>query len=621
MLNKIVKIVITSFTILAVFFIISKYVPVNAQCTGGVAGCGYYRRTPSGCNCKTDPYCSCECMGDVSYEPACNTIDNSSTCNDVCASYECSYRECTWTGATPVPTSPPPVCSYGPWSSGSCGSPCASDERLETRTVNPAGCAATSRCVTDSSCTGGGCSCNAWTNGACGDGTTCPFGQRNQTRSCNPAGCSNESRCVADAACPACSCTGWVDDICGGVPCPSDQMRQVQTCTPAGCSLEEQCVPNPICTPAASCTVSFNSPNYSVDSGLTTAVSATGIPIGGTIDQYEFTIADTGVASICTFGSGPCAPGSGFISGASSIIDLTGQSPSPPTTTITVTARMVDEGASCVAIVPSTVTVNNPSSWWQVKEGDAVSDGAISSAIPPTAYESALIVHDVDEFPGVPTYQGSINPSPPNVSSTNWNTNSSYSAPIPDYAFFEGRVPTSSLINITSSTIDTGVLTSGAPVNGYLWFSYDGAVYGNTLRIEDASGTVNIGGNKVVLFVKNADLEIRSKISLTDGQGFFMAISEGDIRVDPGVGGPQEAIPAADLEGIYIADGQFQTGGGVEQLHVRGSVVGNSKVSLDRNLSDNSLYPGELFEYGVDQIMAYPQDLTPSRLIWREVAP
>ena len=60
---------------------------------------------------------------------------------------------------------------------------------------------------------------------------------------------------------------------------------------------------------------------------------------------------------------------------------------------------------------------------------------------------------------------------------------------------------------------------------------------------------------------------------------------------------------------------------GSSQVHFRGSVVGNSGVVLERNLTDNSVYPGELFEYGVDQIMAYPQDLTPSRLIWREVAP
>ena len=283
------------------------------------------------------------------------------------------------------------------------------------------------------------------------------------------------------------------------------------------------------------------------------------------------------------------------------------------------TATMNDPGLSICSDVAN-LSVTNPGGWWQVKEGDAVTDGAISSIIPPTAPENYFIVHDaLGEYPGVATYRGSVNPLPPNLSSTNWNADSAYSGTIPNYTFFEGRVSASSITDI-NNPVDTTVLTTGPLVNGYLWLKYDGAGYGNApLVINDPSGTVNLGTNKVVLFVKDANLQIQSKINLTDGQGFFMAIVERNILVDLTVGGAHDSSP--DLEGIYIADQSVQTGLGTQQLHVRGSVVGNTGVQLQRALTDNSLYPAELFEYAVDQMMLFPGDLTPNRLTWREVAP
>lgn len=46
-----------------------------------------------------------------------------------------------------------------------------------------------------------GCSCNAYSNGACGAAGGCPVGQRQQTRTCSPAGCDITSRCVSDGSC------------------------------------------------------------------------------------------------------------------------------------------------------------------------------------------------------------------------------------------------------------------------------------------------------------------------------------------------------------------------------------------------------------------------------------
>ena len=72
---------------------------------------------------------------------------------------------------------------------------------------------------------------------------------------------------------------------------------------------------------------------------------------------------------------------------------------------------------------------------------------------------------------------------------------------------------------------------------------------------------------------------------------------------------------------MYLADLQFDTGLGNSQLHIRGSVVGRTSISLSRDLADNSLYAAEIFEYGIDQAFFFPLDLGSQRILWKEVAP
>ncbi len=97
-----------------------------------------------------------------------------------------------------------------------------------------------------------------------------------------------------------------------------------------------------------------------------------------------------------------------------------------------------------------------------------------------------------------------------------------------------------------------------------------------------------------------------------------MTIASGDITVSATAGGAEDSGP--HLEGIYYAQNTFITEAGANQLHLRGSVAANN-FSLQRDLTDNSQDPAEIFEYGVDQVMAFPKELTRKRLIWREVAP
>jgi hypothetical protein len=116
----------------------------------------------------------------------------------------------------------------------------------------------------------------------------------------------------------------------------------------------------------------------------------------------------------------------------------------------------------------------------------------------------------------------------------------------------------------------------------------------------------------------DGDLTINGNINVIDGQDLFLAIVSGDITVSATAGGAEDSGP--HLEGVYYAQNTFITEAGASQLHLRGSVYANS-YSLNRNLADNSQNPAEIFEYGVDQVMAFPKDLTRKRLIWREVAP
>jgi len=81
------------------------------------------------------------------------------------------------------------------------------------------------------------------------------------------------------------------------------------------------------------------------------------------------------------------------------------------------------------------------------------------------------------------------------------------------------------------------------------------------------------------------------------------------------------------LQGIFIADGVFNTGtGGTKtdsQLWIRGTVAGYGGVNLQRDLgnTNNSTTPAEFFEYAPDLELLFPVDLASQVTNWREIAP
>ena len=361
--------------------------------------------------------------------------------------------------------------------------------------------------------------------------------------------------------------------------------------------------------PPPSCTISFNSPNYSMSVGSSQTAGTNVTFSNGTISSVNFASSNTGIATV--------NPASDTTS--SYTTNITGVSGG----SATVTANVIMSGVSRCSATTAVSVTSNP--WWQVKDSDVATNQDLRSTIPP----GQLFGKNGDGgYPGVAVYGTSTNLTKPNVSATGWLVNTTYStSKIYDSNYFVNSIPGDAVINPVSSSSVAGSFfaSGGTAYNGYYWYVYDGSAMGGIpLTISSAA---NLGARKIILIVKGANLSIKGNIKLTKGSGFFLAVagentagSYGNIIVDPGVGGGG----SANLEGIYVADGTFSSGtGGTSQLWVRGTVAAYGGMNLQRDLGSatNTTTPAEYFEYAPDQELLFPVDLAYSLTTWREVAP
>lgn len=345
--------------------------------------------------------------------------------------------------------------------------------------------------------------------------------------------------------------------------------------------------------------------------------------VGGTVDDISFSIANSSVASVCA--SGTCAPGlSNYVDFPGFQASITGYS-AGGSTTLSLSGRMRDEGVTCTTTVPIRVNVLNTAAWCQFKEADVITNGNLSCPVPSTcavdgSCDNNVLSNDVNTDPGVAIADGSISTGFASLSQTNWKADSRHTDSTYSVEYFLRKASTLPILSLPSNIVTTvSNLTTGVQSGGYYWVSYTGST-----PLEFMSN-MDFGNNKVVLFVPNADLKVNGKISVNDGRGFFMAIVGGDILVNPTVGGAYESTPIPDIEGVYFTENQFKTGtNGLDsdvQLHVRGSVAALDRIDMERSLVDNSTTPSELFEFGPDQLMLFPQVLGDQNINWREVAP
>ncbi len=288
--------------------------------------------------------------------------------------------------------------------------------------------------------------------------------------------------------------------------------------------------------------------------------------------------------------------------------------------TSTITSSVTMNGSVHCSDI-STITVTPPGPWWQVKDGDVTTNGNLYAGMP---FIEGLTFDLAGSggYPGVPVYGGASDLTTIDVSETGWLANSHYSSyKLFNSNYFINSIPAGTVINnVPDITVDGSFFESGGtPSYGYYWYVYDGTSTGLDLSI---TSSANLGSRKVILIVKGANLNIGGDINLTKGSGFFLAVSSGNINISPSVGGGG----TPNLEGVYVADGSFQTGtGGIKsdsQLWLRGTVAAGG-FNLQRDLGDtlNSTTPSELFEFAPDQELLFPIKLSYYPGAWREVAP
>lgn len=195
------------------------------------------------------------------------------------------------------------------------------------------------------------------------------------------------------------------------------------------------------------------------------------------------------------------------------------------------------------------------SGWWQGKDTDIMTSGGITSALPKAT--SNLILPGAGGYPGVAIYGGTatlnLGSNGGQLSSKNWKAQTAIS--LGDYSFtkFLDKIPSTVTFNACPTNLDT--LVSGTPTlsNGYAWYKCTAdSVF------TSSTGIVNILSKKIVIMVNGGSVNIKSKINLTKGTGFFGLFTSGNINVDPTVGNPGGGSPS--LEGIYFADGVISTG-------------------------------------------------------------
>lgn len=247
-----------------------------------------------------------------------------------------------------------------------------------------------------------------------------------------------------------------------------------------------------------------------------------------------------------------------------------------------------------------TVTAENSNPWWQVVDSDISTNGDLKSEVPSGFFDA----DGTGGYPGVPMYGGATDLTATNISSKGWFVNSaSTGSKIYDSNFFKNQIPS----DVVPTDASGGLDQTGAIFYGYEWFKYTGPTDFNI------DSNLDLGNRKVILIVDNANLNINANINLTDGVGFFMAVSEKNIVVDPIV---------TSLEGLYVMDNLFKTGLGNTQLTVRGSVTAYGGIALERDLGVGAnTDPAEIFTYAPDQILLFPAKLSARKMSWKEVAP
>ena len=414
-------------------------------------------------------------------------------------------------------------------------------------------------------------------------------------------------------ACGSCSTCGFSPNEC--VLAPSGNC----VWDPARCQVQ---IPRP------SCSIVFTPASMNINIGQSQDLTSTLTEANGTVTSTVDSFTPPGIVSSRLIST----TNPNFYTTVR-LIRVTGVTTG--VTSFRSTSTVVGPGGSNSCTRTAAIGVNSPNAWWQAVNGDVLAGGNLTSLVPtscilpacnPAFDRKPAPLVGILGFPGLPIYSGasfdfSDSPSSVGISAegTNWLANSQLSPKLSlyNYAYFVKQIPPNVTLNpITLNQLTQANLTSGSSSRGgYIWYK----TKGNTA----INGNIQIAGNtKVILLVEEGDLNINGTIDVqTTGQGFFMAIVQGNIIINPSV-----SSQTPDLEGVFLADGEFGTGTtgtrNDQQLTILGSVAAHEGITLQRNLGSlNSTTPAEVFEYSPELLQAYPKELGRRRLVWEEVAP
>jgi hypothetical protein len=299
----------------------------------------------------------------------------------------------------------------------------------------------------------------------------------------------------------------------------------------------------------------------------------------------------------------------------------------------------------------ATATLNDPNStictrdvdvlsyyagWWQANNADVTAYGSMESIVP----TGLSMIEGVD--PGVATFGQApeyLDYGDGSLSSRDWLASDALSTDVYNYSKFESMLPhdfwTSGVWNPV--ILDEGNLNNpavGRNYRNYRWIQHTGPLS----LTHDGDGVIDLGNNKVILFV-DGDLSIDGNIVFNEGSGFFnegsgffMVIVSGDIEVNKYLGtnfvATSAPIAGPHLMGVYASTGAFITASqwwedSVEdvQLLIRGSVTAGNFV-LQRDMqAANDTDPVEIIDYAPGMLFMVPSTLSNVDTRWKEVAP
>ncbi len=236
-------------------------------------------------------------------------------------------------------------------------------------------------------------------------------------------------------------------------------------------------------------------------------------------------------------------------------------------------------------------------SWWQVKDGSAVAGGNVRSSVP--AGQTL-----VTGTPGVVACGGAFCPTDAQVGPGNWSVSSSVSRAIADrnsYARFKAQVGNKFTAQDFPTPLADSLVISGRPAT-------DGVIYWLAAGPTRLPGQ-DLGTNRVVLLA-DGNVDITGNLTFAEG-GFLAILSGGDIKV---------AGSVTRLQGLYLAQGIFDTGDSALPLQIDGSVAGLTKVKLSRTYASGTT-PAELFIYHPEYLTNLPTGLMRRKQFKQELVP